>query len=363
MKNSQTNFITWIILSTALLASFTAGAQIDQGDQQDYITIFEDCDYQGDRRALSVGDYNNMRGIDFGNDKISSIRVPSGVTVTIFEDDDYRGDSARINRSIRCFDKKWNDRVSSLSVDSDNRRSYQAKPNYDNDGRPVVGSDRTRKSKYAKAGITGRTLGRVDFGDRFLEKTGQNEWLMLNARTGASIPFREINRDENTVLLRSSSTQQSARIDLLTNDVTFLNQNGESQGFEIASAELALRNRQERVVRRAVPPTEQNPVVKIKEDGPSRVLRGPCFNYSAYTRGGTGGIRFHGYDGFHQFRSSAFSGRICGGDAVAMEINKQNVNTDVLVEIQGRTFRFAPNEKADVFRNTWYRKIVTLIVK
>ena len=355
MKNSQTNFITSIILSTALLASFTAGAQIYQGDQQDYITIFEDCDYQGDRRALSVGDYNNMRRIDFGNDKISSIRVPNGFTVTIFEDDDYRGDSARIIRSISCFDKKWNDRVSSLSVDSDNRRSYQSKPNYDTDGRPVVGSDRTRKNKYAKAGITGRNVARVGFGNRRLQKINQYEWLMSNLRTGDSIQFKEVSRDENTVLLRNDSTSQRARIDLFANDITVINRNGRSQRFDINSAELASTSAPRTVVRK--------PAAVIKKVGPSRLLRGPCFNYKAYTRGGTAGIRFHGYDGFHQFRSNAFSGRICGGDAVAMEINKKNVNTDVLVEIQGRTFRFAPNEKADVFRNTWYRKIVTLIVK
>jgi len=191
-----------------------------------------------------------MRRIDFGNDKISSIRVPNGFTVTIFEDDDYRGDSARIIRSISCFDKKWNDRVSSLSVDSDNRRSYQSKPNYDNDGRPVVGSDRTRKNKYAKAGITGRNVARVGFGNRRLQKINQYEWLMSNLRTGDSIQFKEVSRDENTVLLRNDSTSQRARIDLFANDITVINRNGRSQRFDINSAELASTSAPRTVVRK-----------------------------------------------------------------------------------------------------------------
>ena len=46
-----------------------------------------------------------------------------------------------------------------------------------------------------------------------------------------------------------------------------------------------------------------------------------------------------------------------------MEINKKSLSTDVLIEIQGRTFRFSPNEKEDVLRNTWYRKLVKLVVR
>ena len=79
--------------------------------------------------------------------------------------------------------------------------------------------------------------------------------------------------------------------------------------------------------------------------------------------GGNAGVRFHGQDGFNQFGSNPLTGRVCGENIVTMEINKQNQNTDVLIEIQGRTFRFAPNEEADAFRNTWYRKLVKLVLQ
>ena len=45
-----------------------------------------------------------------------------------------------------------------------------------------------------------------------------------------------------------------------------------------------------------------------------------------------------------------------------MELNKTLPATEVIVEIQGKKYRFGKNEKADVLKNTWYRKKVNLLV-
>ena len=356
MKNTPSILLKLIILSSALFMSFAATAQNSQQTyQQDYITIFEDCNYSGDRRTLSIGDYNNMRSIDFGNDRMSSIRVPSGVTVTIFEDDDYRGDKARIVRDIRCFDKKWNDRVSSLSVDSENTRSYQTRPNYDNDGRPTNSPVVRNPNVRTNRNTNGRNVARVVFGNQLLQQSSETDWQMTDGRSGSVLQLKEVSRDDNTVLLQNQFTAQRVRIDLFANDVTVIGRNNQPQRFNITSAQPSLINAQPTVTR--VPPVVKNPA------NPSRLINGPCFNYRAYSRGGTAGVRFHGQEGFNQFGSKPLSGRVCGDNIVTMEINKKSLSTDVLIEIQGRTFRFAPNESADAFRNTWHRKLVKLLLK
>lgn len=375
MKHRQTLIRTIIILASGLFVSQAANAQTyQQTYQQDYITIFEDCNYSGDRRTLSVGEYNNMRSIDFGNDRMSSIRVPSGFSVTIFEDDDYRGDKARIVRDISCFDRQWNDRVSSLSVDSENARSYQQRPTYDSNGRLIersrvrnpridnrnVGNRNGGNPRIANQGgriaanTTGRNVARVVFGNQILQQTNLTDWQMIDGRTGSTFQLKEVSRDDNTVLLQNQFTAQRVRIDLFARDVTVVDRNSQPQRFGITTAQPSLLNTQPNVQPNAPVSNTANP---------SRRLNGPCFNYNAYSRGGTAGVRFHGQEGFNTFGSKALSGRVCGDKVVTMEINKMDQATDVLIEIQGRTFRFAPNEEADAFRNTWYRKLVRLVLE
>jgi len=365
MKNRQIKFRTLIILASGLSFSHVVNAQNSQQTyQQDYITIFEDCNYSGDRRTLSVGEYNNMRSIDFGNDKLSSILVPNGFTVTIYEDDDYRGDKARIVHDIRCFDRQWNDRVSSLTIDSENARSYHQRPAYDSDGRrinrPRIGNRNAVNPRVVNqtgriaANTTGLNVARVVFANQLLQQTNQNDWQMTDNRTGSVLQLKEISRDDNTVQLQNQFTAQRVRIDLFAKDVTVVNRNGQPQRFNITSAQPSLVITQPTT--RPAPPVN-NPV------NPSRLINGPCFNYKAYSRGGIAGVRFHGQKGFNQFGQKELSGRVCGDSVVTMEINKKNLATDVLIEIQGRTFRFAPNETADSFRNTWHRKLIKLVLQ
>ena len=375
MKNTRTTFKKLFFCLSIMPA--VASAQDYQGGSdyqnalKDYITLYEDCNYEGARVALSVGAYENMGVVQFGNDKVSAIRVPEGFTVKIYEHDDYRGDAARILDDIRCFDKKWNDRVSSIIVDSDNRRRYQKKNDYDDDGWRLDRADRTRANTKKNSHITGRNVTRVVFGNRLLQQTGPTVWQMTGGR-GAAVQFQEIRRDDNLVLLQNNAIAQRVRINLAENNVTFVNRGRSPEWFSISSvqdaafatAPVATTPRVTRPSARPtnVPPRQPTPKTPVSSQ-PNRELRGPCFNYKAYTRGGEGGLRFHGDNAFNQFRTNPLTGRICGKGPITMEINKKSLSTDVLIEIQGRTFRFSPNEKEDVLRNTWYRKLVKLVVR
>jgi len=352
MKTRKISFVKTIVSLSSVLVGMTAfavNAQIYQGNQQDYITIYEHCDYEGDSRALSVGDYENMRGAGIGNDRMSSIRVPDGFTVTIFEDDNFRGDSVRILNDIKCFDKKWNDRTSSLKVASKNNRNYQAPPDYGNDNR-----DYRNNNRPARRNVSGRNVSRVVFGNQVLQQTSKAEWQMSSARSrSGSVQLQEVSRDDNTVLLQNNFTAQRVRIDLFINDVTIVNRSEQPQHYGITDAQIALEST-----------PRGNGRIPVRGGSPNTVLKGPCFNYKAYTRGGSGAVRFHGHKGYHRYNNKAFSGRLCEkGGKVTMAINKTQPGTDAIVEIQGRTFRFAPNEKADSFRANWYTKFVELVIK
>ncbi|MEO7528710.1 MAG: hypothetical protein ABIT35_10745 [Chitinophagaceae bacterium] len=52
-----------------------------------------------------------------GNDRLSSIQIPSGMKVTIYEHDNYEGKSKTFTESIQCLDAEWNEFASSVVVE------------------------------------------------------------------------------------------------------------------------------------------------------------------------------------------------------------------------------------------------------
>lgn len=155
--------LTKVLPLTGLVLSFSANAQYDDYkdrhvDSEPYISIYEHCGFRGERRDISVGEFQNMRELDFGNDRVSSIQVPPELEAVIFEHDRFKGDYARIGQDVRCFDENWNDQVSSLRVKySENR--YQS-----NKG-PVYGG-RDRDSRDPAYGGRDRDNVHRDRGDR-----------------------------------------------------------------------------------------------------------------------------------------------------------------------------------------------------
>lgn len=83
------------------------------------IEVFTDCRYQGKSAKLPIGDYNlaQLRKYGLGNNDISSVKVPEGMSVTVYENDFLRGDSASASENVHCIDTgSFANRITSLSV-------------------------------------------------------------------------------------------------------------------------------------------------------------------------------------------------------------------------------------------------------
>jgi hypothetical protein len=79
------------------------------------VTIYSGCNLEGDKQVLREGSYRD-RDIKIGNDRISSIHVPSGWSVTVYKSNNFEGTSETYTRDIRCLPEKFNDAISSLRV-------------------------------------------------------------------------------------------------------------------------------------------------------------------------------------------------------------------------------------------------------
>jgi len=334
-------------LATAFL-SVPAFAQSVVGVQ-----VYDLCNFDGDSAVVEQGEYRSMRDIDFSNDRISAIRVPNGFEVRIYEDDDFKGDFATIGGDIRCFDSFWNDRVSSIKV-FDQRTEQQRQVNrnqrIDNQQTPTVTQSIGRN-------VRASNVNRVTF-DRFvLQQTATTEWRMVDAQGGRS-QFSEVSRESNSVLLKNEYSNERLRIDLFTKDITLVQANGQTERFPITSALAnSVANRQNRTNRANRAVAEHRSTPKVLR------LSNRCVNYRAYTTGGTGGVRVYGLLEFRQFGKTPITGQVCVNGEATLELQKNNQNTDVYFEIAGESFRFAPGEQHDVFKNTWYRRKTQLLYR
>lgn len=338
-----------VTMSGSALAQIYNGYQDSNDSLNDYVTIYQDCDYRGKSRVIAAGNYRNMGEIEFGNDSVSSIRVPSGFEVTIYEDDRFGGTYARIGRDISCFDEQWNDEVSSIQVTGTGLRPREN----DQRNEPYRGGDRDDNrnnnnldGNKGDSTVTAKNVTRVVFESRVLQQVNQQQWKIADARYGVS-QYRETSRDSSAVYLQNDYTDERIRIDLFANDVTFVSGDGRTQRYAIQRKQSTL-----------TPAPTSSPDTETYQVG-----NNGCFRYKAYTRGGQGGLRFHGKKGFTRFSKKAHTGRICHTGTLTMEIDKTAPSTDVIVEIQGRKIRFSANETPTAYKNEWYRKHVTLNVQ
>ncbi len=90
---------------------------------QNYVTLFEDCNYRGKVFYLAAGTYQGYQ-MKINNDRLSSMQIPSGLKVTLYEHDNFSGRSKTFNSHISCLDESWNDMASSLVVESTYKPGY-----------------------------------------------------------------------------------------------------------------------------------------------------------------------------------------------------------------------------------------------
>ncbi|MEM8931522.1 MAG: beta/gamma crystallin-related protein [Acidobacteriota bacterium] len=89
----------------------------------DGVILYEDNDFQGRKESFDR-DVRDLGRTSFGNDRASSIRVPSGCVVILYEDEDFRGRSVRLDHDVEVLGRTplGNDRLSSMRVDCWRRR-------------------------------------------------------------------------------------------------------------------------------------------------------------------------------------------------------------------------------------------------
>lgn len=363
MKFKSTTMLT-AIASLAIFSSAVSAQSDYRGSDDRYadgVTIYEDCDFRGKSQTLRPGEYASLRQTGFGNDRVSSIRVPRGIEAVIYRDDDFRGSYARIDRDIACFDRKWNDEASSISVRElgynqrqddrydrrDNGQRYEGR-DYDNRGRD---SNRRGNNGLTSSSVTAKNVSRVTFDGASLQQVAKKQWS-YDRRRGNSTQFDEVGRDRDSVYLKNKYTAETIRIDLFANDVTVVSRDGRRQRFNIDGKNAAeVHNNRGRRNNQSV------------TSSPSRVFSSSCFNYRAYAKNGSGSVRFYTSNPkLVQFDNRPVTGRICHNGGLGMEIGKLDKNIDVVVELDGRPFRFAPQEKESSYLNNWYRKSVQLVV-
>jgi len=85
------------------------------------VTVYTDCNFEGLWAKLPVGDYNlaQLKKLGIGNNEISSVKVPKGLSVSVFENDFLRGDTATASADVACIDTgNFANRITSLTVGS-----------------------------------------------------------------------------------------------------------------------------------------------------------------------------------------------------------------------------------------------------
>jgi hypothetical protein len=102
-----------LILLAPLLLFFTMAIA------QNYVTLYEDCNYTGKKHYLEPGTYS-LYQMKIDNDKLSSLEIPSGMKATIYTDDNFKGRSKTYYNNIACLDNEWNDMASSIVVENQN---------------------------------------------------------------------------------------------------------------------------------------------------------------------------------------------------------------------------------------------------
>ena len=312
----------------------------DDGYQEEaFISIYEHCDFRGARRDIAVGDFANMRELDFDNDSMSSIQVPRELEAVIYEHDKFKGDYAVVNRDVRCFDQQWNDQVSSLRVVEKQRtRAYQ-----DQNRSPVFGGRNQRENYPQRDGVNGLNVKQVVFDGRVLQKVGNKVWQINDNYNGVA-RYTEIRRDRQSVELKNQNTDQRIVLNMGANQALVTWGRGNQQVFDISS-------RLAGVVARESAPAK-----------PDTRIRSRCFNYKVYTDGGAGSLRFSNSKDLFRFDARGYQGRACHSGELIVGFGKRDFNTDLTMEVDGRKFKFAAGEKETEYRANWYRKTLKLQV-
>jgi len=149
----------WI---TAAMVVVLCGALVDFAEAQRFgrgqtpaagACFYEDIDFQGDYFCIRAGDVVESLPRDM-NDRISSIRTFGRVEVSVFQNSQFNGRAARFEDVNDLRRQGWNDRISSLRVES--LGGYGRRDDRDRGGFGGRGNDADRIVRRAYEDILNR---------------------------------------------------------------------------------------------------------------------------------------------------------------------------------------------------------------
>ncbi|MBO9999201.1 MAG: Cys-every-fifth RiPP peptide CefA [Cyanobacteria bacterium SID2] len=79
-------------------------------------TVYQHGNYGGASQELGLGSYN-LDDLIFGNDQISSVKVPEGLRVTLFEHENFRGNQKMFTSDTPYVGNDFNDKTSGVLVE------------------------------------------------------------------------------------------------------------------------------------------------------------------------------------------------------------------------------------------------------
>lgn len=123
-------------------------------NSRDMVTLYVDSNYRGNNQQFGDGSYN-ASDIGLPNDAISSIRVPSGMSVTVYTDDHHRGRSETYSSDIRALSYDFNDKITSIRVQPgySGYRESSSSRNYEDEGDPTNPNPNYRHNNYSSGQV------------------------------------------------------------------------------------------------------------------------------------------------------------------------------------------------------------------
>ncbi len=88
-------------------------------DKQSMVTVYTQCNYRGASASFQAGEYllSQMKKAGIGDNQISAVKVPEGMTLTVYENDFLRGNYGTAKGDIACLDNgDFGGKISSLAV-------------------------------------------------------------------------------------------------------------------------------------------------------------------------------------------------------------------------------------------------------
>ncbi|PYG87227.1 beta/gamma crystallin [Ruminiclostridium sufflavum DSM 19573] len=190
------------------------------------VRIYEHANYQGGCQTLPLGSYN-MKQLTIGNDKLSSVKIPSGLVVTLFEHIDFGGRMKTFIEDTPYVGNDFNDITSGIMVsvagaeitdkalkfgDKISLKSIHNKyMSAETNGKLKANTDAARsweKFEIVRSGNTKSNIY-VTFGDTISLRSCHGKYVVAESDGKANANRDKIGSWERFTLYRSGNTQNA----------------------------------------------------------------------------------------------------------------------------------------------------------